>query len=145
MKRLIDVNEWAGFFAVQDYITNIDGGIYTNNGEDYFLYHVAADAPRPDAGLWLLLPWDLDETFRNAGDDLFLTDVTTARRFCGTPSSRRSTWHTSRLARSRGSVAEMEESAAYAYDVYPASMAANAVGPIKAYVPTRLGSSRLRS
>ena len=29
MRRLLDVKEWAAFFAVQDYLTNIDGGIQT--------------------------------------------------------------------------------------------------------------------
>ena len=37
-------------------VGNTDGGIWTNNGEDYFLYHVPDDSPRPDAGKWLLLP-----------------------------------------------------------------------------------------
>src|SRR5262245_49237398 len=81
MLGLVDVEQWGRFFAIQDWATNIDGGIQTISGEDYLLYHVPFDSPRPDAGLWLLLPWDLEETFSDAASGFFITSVASARRF----------------------------------------------------------------
>lgn len=81
MVRLLDVKEWATFFALEDYLTNIDGAIQTNNGEDYLLYHVPEDSGRADAGKWLVLPWDLEETFDSATAGYFITQVAAARRF----------------------------------------------------------------
>ena len=47
-----------------------DGRLIVTTGEDYFMYHVPADSPRPDAGKWLLLPWDLDESYTDDNDAL---------------------------------------------------------------------------
>ena len=85
MHRLVDVEQWAGFFAAQALITNNDGGIHSNNGEDYYMYHVPSASPRPDAGKWLILPWDIEETFYNPGEELFRPDVRSVERFLETP------------------------------------------------------------
>jgi hypothetical protein len=82
---LIDANQWARFFAVQACLSNVDGGIYTNSGEDYLLYHVPADSSRVNAGKWLLLPWDIGETFQTATERLFRPDIDAIRRFLTHP------------------------------------------------------------
>ena len=77
----VDVRQWARFFAVMACVNNADGGIWRRSGEDYFLYRVPDDSPRPDAGKWLLLPWDLEETWANANEELFRSSVVAIVRF----------------------------------------------------------------
>jgi len=77
---IVDVRQWARFFAVMDCLSNTDGGIWNNNGEDFFIYHVPLESSRPDAGRWLLLPWDLEETFQNENQDLFNSTVDSIER-----------------------------------------------------------------
>jgi len=85
IRELIDVEQWARFFAVQACLSNNDGGIQTGTGEDYLLYRVPAVSPRDDAGKWILIPWDIDETFTSATERLFRPDVDAARRFLTHP------------------------------------------------------------
>jgi hypothetical protein len=80
ISALIDPDEWARFFAVQACLTNNDGGIWGSSGEDYLLYRVPEDSMRDDAGKWLLLPWDIDETFDDSSERLFHPDVPGIRR-----------------------------------------------------------------
>jgi hypothetical protein len=82
---LIDANEWARFFAVQAAVTNVDGAIETTTGEDYFLYKVPAASTRSDAGKWLLIPWDIEETFNDSNERLFRPDVAAIKRFLTNP------------------------------------------------------------
>jgi len=81
LRELIDVDEWARFFALQAALSNNDGGIWSGTGEDYFLYHVPATSSRADAGKWILLPWDIDETFNNSSEQLFRPSKPSIRRF----------------------------------------------------------------
>lgn len=78
---LIDLQEWARWFGVQSCLTNIDGGIQVNRGDDFFLYRVNADSNRPDAGKWIVIPWDLEEIFTNANEPLFRPQLPPVRRF----------------------------------------------------------------
>jgi hypothetical protein len=138
MYGLLDVDQWARFFAIQDFLNNIDGGIQTNNGEDYFLYHVPYDSPRPDAGLWLILPWDLEETFSNPGADFFITSVAAARRFIRHPEFAplylASLNEISRLQASR---AEVLERCSYVDDIYDAGDAGRIKARYEAYLTSR--------
>jgi hypothetical protein len=139
MLRLLDVNEWAAFFAIQDFLTNIDGAIQTNNGEDYFLYHVPEDSSRRDRGKWLILPWDLEETFANAGDGLFLTQVAAARRFLRQPSfAALYLSNLKELQKGPASRPEMTGRYAYAREIYPPDTVASVINPIDNYLLRRL-------
>ncbi len=85
LEALVDVTQWASFFAVQACLTNRDGGIHSGTGEDYLLYHVPADSGRLNAGKWVLVPWDIEETFTNADERLFRPTVPAIRRFLEHP------------------------------------------------------------
>lgn len=87
LERLIDVDEWAKFFAIQAALSNADGGIWNTNGEDYFLYHVPdpPESQRPDAGKFLILPWDLEESFSDPEERLFRPTLPSVRRFLTHP------------------------------------------------------------
>ena len=86
---LIDARQWARFFAVMGCLSNTDGGIWSGSGEDYFLYRVPAESSRPDAGKWILLPWDLEEVFGNADERLFRSTVNAIERLYGLPENAR--------------------------------------------------------
>jgi hypothetical protein len=81
LEAIVDVWQWARFFAAQACISNSDGGIQTGTGEDYFLYKVNADSSRADAGKWVLIPWDLEESYNSATERLFRPDIAAIRRF----------------------------------------------------------------
>ncbi len=81
LETLIDVNQWARYLAIQSCISNIDGSIQTASGEDYFLYRVPITSGRPDAGLWILAPWDIEESMSTANQQLFSTRLPSVRRF----------------------------------------------------------------
>ncbi len=85
LHRVLDVEQWARFFAVQAFLTNVDGGIHTNNGEDYALYHFAEFDRHENAGRWVILPWDLEETFRSSDERLFRPTVAAIERFLSHP------------------------------------------------------------
>jgi spore coat protein CotH len=84
---IIDADEWARFFAVQSCLANVGNSIATDDGEGYFLYKVPADSPRYDAGKWLILPWDIEETFdgSDSRERLFRPDIPAIRRFLANP------------------------------------------------------------
>ena len=84
-EEMLDVRQWARFFAVMACITNSDGGIWNDGGEDYFLYHMPEDADRPDAGKWLILCWDLEETFTGSNERLFRPESDALVRFFAVP------------------------------------------------------------
>ena len=84
-EEMLDVRQWARFFAVMACITNSDGGIWNDGGEDYFLYHMPEDADRPDAGKWLILCWDLEETFTGSNERLFRPEADALVRFFSVP------------------------------------------------------------
>lgn len=141
IEAVIDVRQWAEFFAIQALISNIDGGIWNNNGEDYFLYRVPEDSARPDAGKFLILPWDLNESLDNATERLFRPELATVRRFLTSP--RYASLYHAELRRVRESVfarSEMRRAMSFVPRMYPASdEEAAVVGWADAYVRDRLG------
>jgi hypothetical protein len=74
-ERKIDAEEWANYFASFALLGSTEGGILTDRGEDYFLYH------RPSDGRWVILPWDLDSVFRDAEQRLFRPTLDSIERF----------------------------------------------------------------
>jgi len=72
---VIDVQEWALYFAVNNILGNTEGGLSTGEADDYFI------GERPSDGRFLLLPWDQDSTFRKADLELY------PRRLPATPAS----------------------------------------------------------
>ncbi len=85
LEQLIDVDQWARFFALQACLSNADGSIQNRSGEDYSLYHVPPGSTRPDAGRWVLIPWDIEETYENRTEPLFRSQLQTVRRFLTHP------------------------------------------------------------
>jgi hypothetical protein len=81
LEEIVDVSQWARFFAAQSSIANEDGSIQNFTGEDYFLYKVPADSPRGDRGKWLLVPWDIEESYQNDDEPLFRSQLPAVRRF----------------------------------------------------------------
>ncbi|HVR74727.1 MAG TPA: lamin tail domain-containing protein [Planctomycetota bacterium] len=82
---LIDANQWARYLALQSLMANTDGSIQSSSGEDYLLYRVPETSGRPDSGRWVLIPWDIEETFSNAGEQLFRPSLRSVRRFLTHP------------------------------------------------------------
>ena len=79
ISSLIDVDEWLRFFAAQYVISNQDGTLATSSGEDFFLYH------RPSDNRFLIIPWDLNETFLDPGEGLFRSDSSAIQRLLHHP------------------------------------------------------------
>lgn len=69
--ELVDVRQWARYMAVQSCVSNGDGAIHSRTGEDFFLYRVPMESDRPDAGRWILVPWDIEETFEDETEPVF--------------------------------------------------------------------------
>ncbi|MBP7937262.1 MAG: lamin tail domain-containing protein [Phycisphaerae bacterium] len=53
----VDIDEWTRFFAAMTVVTNDEGGICLDDGDDYYLYH------RPTDNKWVLVPWDFDSVW----------------------------------------------------------------------------------
>jgi hypothetical protein len=83
LAEIIDADEWARFFAVQSCLANAGKSIAADDGEGYFLYRVPPNSARADAGLWLIIPWDIEETFKDSGsrETLFRPAIPAIRRF----------------------------------------------------------------
>jgi hypothetical protein len=140
LEALIDARQWAQFFALQALLSNVDGGIWNNNGEDYFLYRVPAISTRPDAGKFLLLAWDLEETFASANERLFLPQLPSVRRFLTHP--RFAQLYYDELHQLRGgpfSRFEMRLRFGFVGAMYAADEVFNIVDPIDTYVTARIG------
>ncbi|MBN1443878.1 MAG: CotH kinase family protein, partial [Planctomycetes bacterium] len=135
---LIDAAEWARFFAVMACLNNIDGGIWNNNGEDFFLYRVPADSARPDAGKWLIVPWDLEESFGDSEEQLFRPTVPSIVRFLTEPRFARLYYEELDIAR-RGafSRAEMQERFGHAAVMFPAAQALDVIADLDQEIAER--------
>ncbi len=74
---VLDVDQWCRYFAVQTVLANQETTIYNDWGDDYFLY------ARPSDGKFILLPWDMDSTYReNAAEErLFRPELPAVKRF----------------------------------------------------------------
>ncbi len=139
-EQLLDVRQWAGFFAITACMTNTDGGIWNNNGEDYFLYHMADDSPLPNAGKWLLLTWDLEETFVASDERLFRSTVPAIVRFLGQPRFARLYYEELfRLRDGPFSRAEMTQRYGAAESMFQVSDVYDVVDEIETMITQRLG------
>ena len=140
VESVVDARQWAQFFAVMACLTNTDGGIWNNNGEDYFLYRVPDDSLRADAGKWLLLPWDLEETFTRGDERLFRSDVDAIERFFSVP--RLARFYYEELYRLRDGVFsrfEMRKRYAFADRMFAAEDVFDVVDEVDTNVTQRLG------
>ena len=99
LPRLIDVDQWVRFFAAHALISTQERGISGDVGDDYFLYR------RPTDGLFVLLPWDLDDSFRLPSTRLFRPSLFQIRRILTHPDYATAYYgHLARLARSHFSL-----------------------------------------
>jgi hypothetical protein len=140
LESLIDPVQWAQYFAVMACLTNTDGGIWNTNGEDYFLYRVPADSARPDAGKWLILPWDLEETFQDSSERLFRPQLASVRRFLTHPCF--APLYYEELAILRHGVFsrfEMRQRFGPVSIMFPPAQVFNVVDPIDSYLTRRIG------
>ncbi|HNR99142.1 MAG TPA: lamin tail domain-containing protein [Planctomycetota bacterium] len=76
---LIDVEEWLLFFAAQACLSNNEGNIAKDKGDDYFIYFRRSD------GKAVLIPWDFDTCFYSAAEQLFRPTTASIRRFLKHP------------------------------------------------------------
>lgn len=81
VEQMVDVHQWMRFFAAMSCIANRDGSIHTRTGEDFFLYRVPENSGKVNAGKWVLLPWDIEESFEQPSQRLFRSEVPAGRRF----------------------------------------------------------------
>ena len=78
VEEALDPAEWAAYFAINNVLGNDEGGITTDQPDDYFLVQ------RPD-GKFLLVPWDQDSTFSVATLPLFRPRLPPVRRLIAHP------------------------------------------------------------
>ncbi len=72
VKRVVEVNEWLRYFAMNALLDNNETGIYMGYGDDYSMYRGTIDSR------FLLLPHDLD-TIMGQGDGPGTTDASIFR------------------------------------------------------------------
>ena len=139
-EELIDVRQWARFFAIMACVTNTDGGIWNDGGEDYFLYRMPADADRPDAGKWLILCWDLEETFTGSNERLFRPEADGLQRFFAVPEFARLYYEELLIVRRAVfSRAQMRQRYGYAEVMFPPEDVYDVVDEVDTTVTERLG------
>ncbi|MCK4658613.1 MAG: lamin tail domain-containing protein [Phycisphaerae bacterium] len=83
VESLIDVDEWALFFALHIAFGNQEGGIYRDTGDDYYAYFFPdPGASYPDLGNYntLLFCWDLDSVLIDPSMSLWRTTVPAVQR-----------------------------------------------------------------
>jgi hypothetical protein len=79
IEEVVDVDQWALYFAAYAVLGSTENSILLDNGDDYFLYR------RPSDGKWILLPWDLDSCFDQEDQVLFRPTVDQIERFLEHP------------------------------------------------------------
>jgi hypothetical protein len=79
IEAVVDIDEWALYFAAFAILGSTENSILLNNGDDYYLYR------RPSDGKWILLPWDLDSCFDETEQVLFRPTVAQIERFLEHP------------------------------------------------------------
>ncbi len=75
----IDVDEWLLFFAVQACLSNDEGNLAKDKGDDYFVYF------RPGDGRAVLVPWDFDSSFASSAEPLFRPTIPAVQRLLCEP------------------------------------------------------------
>ncbi len=81
IRSRIDAEEWARFFAVHTTIATHTDGIANDHGDDYYLYR------RPSDGRFVLIPWDVDDSWQVADgqEALFRCTIPAIQRFLTNP------------------------------------------------------------
>ncbi len=79
IRELIDVEQWAFYFAVHACLSNNEGNLAKDKGDDYFVYF------RPSDQRAVLLPWDFDDSFHDSAESLFRPTVDAVERFLEHP------------------------------------------------------------
>lgn len=79
IEEVVDIDQWALYFAAYAVLGSTENSILLDNGDDYFLYR------RPSDGKWILLPWDLDSCFDDENQVLFRPTVDQIERFLEHP------------------------------------------------------------
>ncbi len=83
VEPLIDIDNWVAYFAGECAYSMQDGDMATGTDEDYFIYH------RPSDGRWVMIPWDLSDTWEYPGTAFFRVHSSVVRRFLRHPEMRR--------------------------------------------------------
>ena len=67
----VDEDEWCRYFALHNILSNKEGGIYRDTGDDYYLFmNEAGHVDGPDAKF---ITWDTDSVFRDAYETIWRT------------------------------------------------------------------------
>ncbi len=74
----VDTGEWIRWFALNAVLSNQEGGIHRDTGDDYFMY-------RPPGGRFVLLPWDMDSTYLEPAERIFRPSLPAIRRLITHP------------------------------------------------------------
>jgi len=82
LSELINVEEWITYFAVNTCFNNLEGAIYRDVGDDYYIYHYPFD------GKWYIIPWDLDTILDDPTETIFRQTVPSIVRFLSVPTFR---------------------------------------------------------
>ena len=140
VEAAVDVEQWVRFFAIFALLTNADGGIWNEDGEDYFLYRVPALSTHPQAGRWLLCPWDVEETLADPDERLFRPSIPAIRRLLSHPRFAPLYYRElDRLSRGVFSRPQMERHLGFAGILFPPDDAVDVRDEAAAYVSRRLG------
>lgn len=76
---MIDLDEWARWFAMSAVVNNTETNLYNTRGDDFLLYHA------PWSGRFLLMPWDQDGAFLKPQESPFVCTVGNMQRLQGEP------------------------------------------------------------
>ncbi len=63
-----EINQWLEWFALHMALNNVEGGIYRDTGDDYFIYF------RPTGDHAEFLPWDMDAILPNVQETIWRTN-----------------------------------------------------------------------
>ena len=140
VESTVDVEQWVRFFAIFALLTNADGGIWNEDGEDYFLYRVPTLSTHPQAGRWLLCPWDVEETLADANERLFRPSIPAIRRLLSHPRFAPVYYRElDRLSRGVFARPQIERRLGFAGVLFPPDDAVDVRDEAAAYVSRRLG------
>ena len=79
VSKLVDIDEWATYFAANNLLGNTEGGLSVSDADDFFVGRRAED------GKWVLIPWDHDSTFGDPRQKLFRPSLPALKRFLAHP------------------------------------------------------------
>jgi len=79
ISELINVEEWILYFAINTCFNNLEGAIYRDTGDDYYIYHYPYDDK------WYIIPWDLDTVLSDPTESIFRQTVPSIVRLLSVP------------------------------------------------------------